>query len=203
MFYVMKKETFLTLAMNFFCLPVCLFMMVMLPGCIQSTYQPYGTAPSRPVYRQTEYQVNTTNTKYSDKTFDMELVPFKEDDHYRGFTLSIKNKTKGDLKLIWNDSYFVENESAKGGFMFEGIVYSKRTEAKQDLMILPQASVSINIFPNDKVLYLSHNRSGSSMGLPSGWVHGVMSGGTFGAYLLVKGKNFEQRVKLTAEINER
>lgn len=201
----LKEKGFNALKEKFFGVGIWAGIVLVMSGCAPYGYSPGYVSPSysnQSVYQQTEYKVTPDKATYTDKIFDVELTPLKEDEHYRGFTVTIKNKTNNDLKLVWNDTYFLENDSARGGFMFEGVVYSKRTEPKQDLLILPNSSSSLDIFPNDKVMYITPDQTAMSMGLPSGWVHAVMKDGTFGAYLMITGKGFEKRVKLVVGIQK-
>lgn len=182
-----------------YCLIVLSTISFSLPACAPyPNYPAYSSQPS--VYAQKSYSVDTSMGEYSDKNFSILLAPVKEDDAYRAFRLIVTNKTKDELKIVWNDTYFLEGENANGGFMFEGIQYAQRNAPKQDMLILPNSFVAKIIYPTEKVVYLNYDVTAARMGLPSGWVHGVMENANFGAYVKVKGKNFEKSVKLSISI---
>lgn len=169
-------------------------------GCIQQPYSnPYTSSYSsqpKKMYEEINYVLDTSKSSYSDKTVDVSITPQKKDDNYKYFTLTIVNKSKNDLKLSWNESYFLENDTANGGFMFDGVQYANRDAPKQDLLILPNTTITKDIYPTAKVGYLSYNRLAVNMGLPTGWVHYVLKDGVFGAYLKITGKKYDNNIKV-------
>lgn len=169
--------------------------VMLLPGCVQ---QPQ---PSRSVYKRDTYTVDDSRASYSDKYVDVKLTPVMTNYAYRSFKLSIQNKTKSDIKLSWNESYYLENGEGKEGFMFEGIVFEKRTEPKQDLLLLPGSTITKEISPTIKAVYIPPDLTAMRMGLPAGWVHGVMENGEFGAYLKFTGAGYQKQVKLLTKID--
>lgn len=170
-------------------------------GC-QGYYDPYAPAAKSQAYAQKTYTVDVNDSHYSDKYVDITITPHQLDYHYKYFALTIVNKTNSDIKVSWNDTYFIENGNANGGFMFDGIQYMNRNSPKQDWLIFKNTSASKDIYPCAKVVNFGYDRTAVQMGLPTGWGHGVMKNGTFGAYIKVSGDKFSENVKVTATIRE-
>lgn len=187
-------------------LPLVAFGLCLgMAGCIQQPYSnpytsSYSSQPTK-MYEEINYVIDTSKSSYSDKTVDVSITPQKRDDNYKYFTLTITNKSKNDLKLSWNESYFLENDAANGGFMFDGVQYVNRDAPKQDLLILPNTTISKDIYPTAKVGYISYDRLAVSMGLPTGWVHYVLKDGVFGAYLKITGKKYDNSIKVVIGIS--
>ena len=181
-----------------------LFLSVFFVFCVgcQGYYDPYAPATKSQAYRQKTYSVDITGSNYSDKYVDITLTPHQQDYSYKYFTLNVVNKTNHDIKISWNDTYFIENDNANGGFMFEGVQYMNRNAPKQDWLIFKNTSASKDIYPCAKVVNFGYDRTAAQMGLPTGWGHGIMTNGIFGAYIKVNGEKFSENVKVTATIKE-
>ena len=165
-------------------------------GCIQNNYPVYTQPPKK------QYAFDTSKSIYDDKKISASISAKcnQYTGNLEGFTLRIENKTNDDLNLVWNDTFYLNNGMADGGFMFNGVVYSKRTELKQDLIILPKSIVNIDILPNSKVEYISPSVVGHSV-LHGGWLHTDLGFGEHGAYLKFKGKGIDKRVKLLISVS--
>lgn len=169
-------------------------------GC--QPYAPYGQGGAPTYYSQPSYTAVPSEATYADKNIDVTLTPVLSDGKYQSFAIKIVNKTASNLKISWNDAYFVENGTANGGFMFEGVQYINRNAPKQDWMIFPKSTAEKTVYPNEKVVNLGYDRLAAQMGLPTGWAHGVLKDGEFGAYLKISGKGFTKEVKLIVNISE-
>jgi hypothetical protein len=112
---------------------------------VQST--PKYTPPPPAIYKSNPEVVTISN-----EFFDVKMSIGKIPD---GFILEITNKTKKDMEVDWNKTQYIEGNSTKGGFMYEGIVYSKRTENKPPDVIFPGITLKKKILPNSNVEYLS------------------------------------------------
>lgn len=164
-------------------------------ACAQNNYS-YTPPPRK------NYTVDTSQASYSDKNFSLSISPAENynNGEITGFILSVENKTKNDMYIVWNDSYYLNGNSPDGGFMFEGVTYSKRTEPKQDMIVLPNSTQNIHIFPNSKV-YLMRPTVVARSVLPGGWLHEDLGYGEHGAYIMVKGKGINKRIKLLLSIS--
>lgn len=165
-------------------------------GCISHNYPAYTPPPKK------QYVFDTSKSTYSDKKISVSISAKcnQYTGNLEGFTLTVENKTNDDLNLVWNDSFYLNNGMTDGGFMFNGVVYSKRTELKQDLIILPKTTINIDILPNYKVEYISPSVVGHSV-LQGGWLHTDLGTGEHGAYIKFKGRGIDKRVKLLISVS--
>ena len=174
---------------------LCIFCLV---GCVNEP-RPM-TAMPEPV----RYTANLDKAEYSDSVLDVSIVPAMSGNSgikgYTSFILTIKNKSNGDIKLSWNESYFLEKSEARGGFMFEGVKYADREGAKPDALILSKSTLTRQIFPNIKVVHFPYDASAKRFGLPTGWVNGKLSDGECGAYLQFHGGKYKKTVRLLVDI---
>ncbi|MBW2078236.1 MAG: hypothetical protein JRI71_11935 [Deltaproteobacteria bacterium] len=102
----------------------------------------------------------------------------------KGFKLFIFNKTKQELELDWNRTYFIANGQTSGGFMFEGIMYKDRNNPKPPDIIFPKKLYVKAIMPNNLVEY------------KKGWDHKSMGSGEYGVLLSIKVDEKEVREKM-------
>ena len=113
-----------------------------------------------------------------------------------GFTVTVKNNSDKDIEIDWNKTLYIANGATSGGFMFDGIVYSKRHEPKPPDIVFANGYFSKNILPVNLVDYDS-----GRYGL--GWQHKELSYGETGIYLTVNvdGKTFNEKItgKIVAE----
>lgn len=109
------------------------------------------------------------------------------------FNLEVKNKTNKDMKLIWDETYFLEKGNASGRFMFAGIKYSEREKSNLPDLILSNNTYTKYILPNVKVKYMY-----SYLTKKSEWVNTAIEtyNSPVGIYLTVEieGKKYNERV---------
>lgn len=178
----------------------CLLAMcvVLGAGCVQNNYSGYTYTPRQ---KQKSYTVDSSKASYSDKNISISIAPSEiHTGSIEGFVLSIENKTNNDIHVVWNDSYYINGDFPDGGFMFEGVVYSERTAPKQDLLVFPKTKRDIKIFPNTKVEYMRPTVVAHTV-LPGGWLHNDLEAGVHGAYVMVKGKGINKRIKLLLTVS--
>ena len=128
--------------------------------------------------------VQQTKNEY----FDAEISPVFRFDAYKGFYLKIRNKTAKDLEVDWNKTFYIQDGSRNGVFMFEGIPYAKRKDPKPPDIIPPSSTFSKEIFPSNLAYFSS---------LAKAWVHEAMKPGENGTHLTVKVDGKEITEKLT------
>lgn len=107
-----------------------------------------------------------------------------------GFILGIRNKTNDEILIPWENIYFLERGQAKGGFMTEGVTYSKRQEPRQPILVLPKSVTTLTIWPND---YVFNNSV-------VGWAHEAMGNGEYGVYINAKVAGKNKKIKLIIKI---
>ena len=113
---------------------------------------------------------------------------------YRGFLLSIKNKTQKPIEIDWNKTYYITAGQTSGGFMFDGIIYKDRNNLKPNGMVLPSSEFLKTIFPN--------NLATLSVGRRAEWVNMTLPLGEQGAYITIVVDGKEVGTKLLTDIKK-
>lgn len=134
--------------------------------------------------------VDPPQCKVSKDSYSIEIKPLASSRrNYDSFTLIIENKTKDDIDLIWDRTFFIHNGQTNGGFMFEGIIYADRNNSKPPDVIFAENTYTKTIYPNNLVSNYK------------GWYHNEFTEGEYGVYitLMVKGK--EIREKLSTKLS--
>jgi len=157
-------------------------------GCVPPPI--YTPSPAAQIVYTVQPESVSANNEYFEATItpqrDYEMPQF-----YTSFLLTVKNKTAKDLELDWNRTLFIQNNETKGGFMFEGVVYSKRDEPKPPDIIFANSTFNKSIYPNIRVYYLRG----------SGFGNGELVGDV-GAYLVIKAGDKEVNEKLVTKITK-
>ena len=131
----------------------------------------------------------------SNEYFDATISPIYTFEGYKGFILSIQNKTTGNLEVDWNNTSYLSKGDKEGGFWFEGIPYADRNKPRPP-SIVKGALFSKEIYPSS-LLYLSTYYAGA-------WVHQAMESGENGIYLTVRvdGKEVTETLMLVFSIQQ-
>lgn len=108
---------------------------------------------------------------------------------YAAFNLTIENNTNNDLEIDWNKTYFIDNGKTSGTFMFEGIVFKDRNQAKSPDIVFANSSFNKTIFPNNFVEFDQY-----------GWRHVGTGIGEKGVYLTIINGNETIKHKATVKI---
>lgn len=185
----------------FVALIACLFLGMVVGCAPRPTYTPsysstsnYSSQTSH--YTPPKYDVTVTppSTSISNNFFDATILPGDKGTYglISDFILIVKNKTKEDLEIDWNKTLFIKDNQTRGGFMFAGIVYSKRNEPKVPDVVFPGVELKKAISPTILVFYDS-GRYGS------GWNHNELSG-EVGVYLVTKVGKQEIKEKLIFKV---
>lgn len=169
-------------------------------SCVQQ--QRHSLSKDEPVLRESVISVDATRAAVKSTGVEIHLSPVctRQMANYRpspgvlvrcpqnAFELIITNKTKDDIEVVWNESMFVKGDQTDGGFMFEGVVYSKRAEQKPNDVVFPGATFKRTIWPNSLAIYIE------VMGL--GWQNQPFGLGEFGAYVVIKTPNRQIKQRL-------
>lgn len=108
------------------------------------------------------------------------------------FELRVTNKTRHDVEIVWNETMFVSDGQTNGGFMFEGVVFSRRDEPKQNDVVFPGTTFKKVIFPNILAKYIG------VMGI--GWKNRPFGAGEFGAYVVLQRGSEKIKQRLTTKL---
>jgi len=169
------------------------FMMATLYGCVNN-YHPNTSAYKPSVYTPPRYSITVTPQQIVEEApfGTITLTPGPKADYgfIESFILKIENTSEKDIRLDWNKTMFIQDGQTDGGFMFVGVVYSKRNDPKQADIIFADSTFEKKIWPNSRVFY-----SGGEYG--SGWNNGELTGES-GIYLSleVEGKEFTKRMTM-------
>lgn len=168
---------------------IAFICMVFLAGCVQQPSFPTSAEIQASGLKESmAFNIDTTNSKYSDKKVDVSIAPsLTSMGLYKFITLTVVNKTKQDIKIVWDETVFIENGASNGRFMFEGVRYIDRDASKVPDIILPGATFTKAIYPNAKVLNLPYT---------GGWVHAKFESGEYGVYLSLSGKGVDEKIKV-------
>ena len=139
------------------------------------------------------YDFDTSNAVFENKQLKFEIVPITTEDpgHVIGFNLAITNKSNQELKMEWENVYYINNNKLDGGFALPGSNYSRRNEVKHPTyIVLPNSTQSIEIYPSNLIFFSSR------------WRHEALTQtqGTYGVYAKLKINNREIPIKVTIGI---
>lgn len=104
------------------------------------------------------------------------------------FLLTIQNRTSQDLEIDWNKTLFIESGTTSGGFMFEGVVYTNRSNPKPPDVVFGRSEFTKTIYPNKLVSFTS--------GKYGGWNHDSITYSATGVYLTIKVGSEEIKEKI-------
>lgn len=110
---------------------------------------------------------------------------------YESFNLSIYNKSDKNIELNWNKTLYYANGQTSGGFMFEGIFYRDKNEAKLPDIILPKSQLSKIISPS--ILAVFYEKYG--------WYRKCMNAGEHGVLLTFAVDSKEINEKMTVMLS--
>ena len=116
-------------------------------------------------------------------------------DYFNGsFELSIENKTKHNMELVWDKTLYMYNGATNGGFMFEGVLFRDRHNSKPSDVVFAESNFKKTIWQNNLVSFTSGNYGG--------WSHEMFKLGNHGIYLTVKVGNEIIHEKLVVNLRE-
>ncbi len=125
----------------------------------------------------------------SNEYFDATISPIYIFNAYKGFILTIDNKTPDSIEVDWSNTFYVYAGQKEGGFWFEGIPYKDKKKP------VPPDTITVVIFTKEiypeKLITLSQ--------LAGAYVHEEMKSGENGVQLTVKvdGKPITETLTLT------
>lgn len=97
-----------------------------------------------------------------------------------GFRLEVKNKTEQPLEVLWDKTQYIEGDTTRGTFTFEGIRYMEKEAPKPPAIVIPSGSMTKEIIPAVSIHFQPGKYGGWRVAeLPS-------KGDTVGVFLTVK-----------------
>lgn len=109
----------------------------------------------------------------------------------RTFLIDVKNKTKSDVDLDWNKSFYIKNGQTDGGLYFDGIIVAQRNAPRAPDIIFSEMSMRKTVLPN--------NNLNLSLFPLAHWEVKDLDGKTNGIMLTFKSGSVEERIKIDFE----
>lgn len=158
----------------------CLFLSLLLIGV--------GCA-TKPVWKS---EPNTRQVE--NEYFYATMSPIFMFDGYKGFLITILNKSASNIEVLWNKTFYLYNGERNGDFMLEGMRFSDRKKTKPHDIIVSGRLFSMEIFPS---------RLAELSSLAKAWIRDSMKPGENGIHLTVKVGQKEMTEKLTLNFSEK
>lgn len=96
-------------------------------------------------------------TKYS---FEDEMVKLVWIPLSSQFMFTLNNKTDHSIKIIWDETVYVDENGMSKRVMHSGVKYTERNNPQPPTTIVRGATISDLIFPSDNVYYVSGQYGG-------------------------------------------
>ena len=81
--------------------------------------------------------------------FNAAISPVFIFDGYKGFLLTIHNKTSKNMEIDWNKTLYIYNSKTNGGFMFKDTPFADRNKPRPAEIIPGDALFQKEIFPSN------------------------------------------------------
>ena len=145
------------------------------------------------------YSSNPAVQKLSNDYFDVELEPQLQEgqNFFTSFHFVFTNKTKKDLQVDWENTYYLFNGRRGGRFLWEGVDWDALKKVRKQPLVPVAAgdTVSAVIFPKRLT---GRSRITSTTGLR--YTRGPLPVGKNGIFLVVRHNGREIREKIIVEI---
>lgn len=153
----------------------------------------FGCSPGTWVYTPENPSVSTSYIDASFKPADYSLDQYTVSRTYKGFQISITNKTDKNLELVWDKTLYIYQGSTSGGFLFDGVVYTERNNSKPNDIIFANSTFSKLIWPNKYAKFFPGYK-----GSGAGWDNMSLPKGSHGIYLtyLVDGQEMHEKIDI-------
>jgi hypothetical protein len=137
--------------------------------------------------------------KISNDYFHVELEPLLQESQnfFTSFRFVVTNKTKKDLHVDWENSFYLFNGCRRGRFLLEGVDWDalKRIRNQPLVPVAAGDTVTAVIFPKSLV---GRSRITSTTGLR--YTRGPLPAGENGIFLVIKQNGREIREQIVVEI---
>ena len=145
------------------------------------------------------YSSNPAVQKMSNDYFNVELEPQLQEgqNFFTFFRFVLTNKTKKDLHVDWENTFYLFNGRRSGRFLWEGVDWDALKQIKNQPLVPVAAgdTVTAVIFPKSLV---GRSRITTTTGLR--YTRGPLPAGENGIFLVVKQNGREIREKIVVKI---
>jgi hypothetical protein len=145
------------------------------------------------------YSSNPAVQKMSSDYFNVELEPQLQEgqNFFTSFRFVLTNKTKKDLYVDWENTFYLFNGRRSGRFVWEGVDWDALKQIRNQPLVPVAAgdTVTAVIFPKSLV---GRSRITTTTGLR--YTSGPLPAGENGIFLVVKHNGREMREKIVVKI---
>ena len=134
---------------------------IILTGCIQLHTAYYNIdlkeveRPAKTKERYGEQKISKINENGIDKyTFEDEMVKIIWLPTAQNVNFELTNKTNHSIKIIWDETVFVDPKRASHKVMHSGVKYIDRNNSQPPSVIVKNGSISDVLIPTDGVMFL-------------------------------------------------
>lgn len=126
---------------------------------------------SRPTATKQRYGATTTivpgdSSRYS---FEDKLIAVQIGVLHNGVRLNVRNKADQSMKLIWDETSFIDLDGTLSRVMHIGVKYADRNMSQPPTVIPAQQRLADDVFPTSRVWYRP-----ASARLPAGYQNGAL-----------------------------
>ncbi len=124
----------------------------------------------------------------SDPLFDLKLTTTD----FLGYELTVTNKTKSDVEILWNKTQYIDESGTTNGFFMFGneVWYEDQAKPKPASIIFANDRATKSIYPSSRAYW--SNRS---------WRYNYLPAGKTGVYLTLRSNGEEIKHRLYVNIS--
>ena len=131
-----------------------LFLLIMV-GCAVPIYDVGLSEVERPADARKRYGEHKivsfedgeeTKYKFEDKMVEMVLFVDK-----KKISFSLLNKTKHSIKIVWDESVYIDQNGRRNRVMHQGVKYIKKSQPQPPSIVAPLATIEDVVIPADNV----------------------------------------------------
>ena len=140
---------------------LAVLLLVALVGCAVPTYDVGLSDVERPVNatkRYGEYEIVSfkegEETKYRFEDEMVEMVLFVEK---KKISFSLLNKTEHSIKIVWDESVYIDQNGRRNRVMHQGVKYIKKSQPQPPSIVAPLETIEDVVIPADNVYLVGSN----------------------------------------------
>jgi len=134
---------------------LAVLLVVALVGCAVPTYNVGLSEVERPANATKRYGEHKIvsfkegeETKYRFEDEMVEMVFFVEK---KKISFSLLNKTKHSIKIVWDESVYIDQNGRSNRVMHQGVKYIKKSQPQPPSIVAPLATIEDVVIPADNV----------------------------------------------------
>lgn len=124
--------------------------------CVFSLLSLFGCATPRPTFKREYTAVNSKDFKYEDKNILFTYTPIS---YGSSIPISIQNKSDKAIKIIWDESTFINQLGQSERILHEGVKLADRNTSMPPSVLPPLGKIEDSITPTSKIDWIGNNWS--------------------------------------------